>query len=389
MDASQAPEAGDESLDWEDQGSVDSRFSDTEGDSVLTSDRKSKRLLPLEVLRSLCPEAVQANEVQDRVLSASLNRLALQDSGKAQLFLLPSEGSLAARTFAEKRHQSLRGSSSGSLLTKGVPSFPGCARRGTVAVYKPSTFVPFVKDAFPGASLVVASDKVFSSASKPMSLSPSTFEALERQLAFAIESVSKIDSFTDGLAASLGESSLEEADPFTGSSFSLFDPCTDPRKVIVMLTHVSLTINETQKCLAVLRQNLVSLKRDHFLPPPGKVLSEDQCDSLRAMPAFNDSLFDGRLQLAKKLKSEENREDSFLAMKSPAASRPSKRVAPSYNRRPGPVKKVRLAEHLEFPPPYSSRDQFPSARRRGRGSRGASTRGTRGTRGAIGQAHPQ
>ena len=74
----------------------------------------------------------------------------------------------------------------------------------------------------------------------------------------AIESASKFDSFTDGLAASLGESSLEEADPFTGSSFSLFDPLTDPRKVVVMLTYVSLAINETQKCLAVLLQNLVS-----------------------------------------------------------------------------------------------------------------------------------
>ena len=87
-----------------------------------------------------------------------------------------------------------------------------------------------------------------------------------------------------------------------------------------MLNHVSLAIIDFQKCLAVLRQNLVSLKRDHFLPP-GRVLSRDQCDSLRVMPAFNDSLFDGRLQLPRKLKSEDKCDDTFLDLKSLASSR--------------------------------------------------------------------
>ena len=216
LDASQAPEAGDDLLDWEDQGSVDSRFSDTVGDSVLTSDRKSKRLLPLEVLRSRYPEAGQANEVQDRVLGASLNHLALQDFGKAQLLLRAFEGSFAAHNFANNRHRTQRGRSFVSMPTEGVPSFAGCAIRGTVVSYKPLTSVPVVKGAFPGASLVAALDKVFSPAPRFMSLSMSVFESLERQLALAIESTAKIDSFsfTDGLAASLGEYSLEEADPF-------------------------------------------------------------------------------------------------------------------------------------------------------------------------------
>ena len=38
------------------------------------------------------------------------------------------------------------------------------------------------------------------------------------------------------------------------------------------------------------------------------------------MPAFTDSLFDGRLQLAKKLKSEDKRDDIFLGLKSFAFS---------------------------------------------------------------------
>ena len=147
-------------------------------------------------------------------MSASLNRLALQDFGKAQLLLRASEGSIAARAFAENRHRTQRGHSFVSMPTEGVPSFAGCAIRGTVVSYKPSTSVPVVKGAFPGASLVAASDKVFLSVPRSMSLPTPVFETLERQLAFAIESAAKIDSFTNGLAASLGESSLEEADPF-------------------------------------------------------------------------------------------------------------------------------------------------------------------------------
>ena len=109
--------------------------------------------------------------------------------------------------------------------------------------------MPVVRDSFPGVYRVATSDKVFS---LPLPLRTWSVSYL------AIESASKFDFFTDCLAASLGESSLEEAYPFTGSSFSLFDPLTVLRKVVVMRTYVSLSINVTQKCLAVLRQNLVS-----------------------------------------------------------------------------------------------------------------------------------
>ena len=156
-----------------------------------------------------------------------------------------------------------------------------------------------------------------------------------------------------------------------------------------MLTHVSLAINETQKCLAVLRQNLVSFKRDHFLPPPGSVLTEDQCDSLRAIPAFRDSLFDGWLQLAKKLKSNDKRDDTFLGLKSLASSKSNKRFVSSSGKGSGPKKKARLAEYHDAPPPYSSRARYASSQRRGRGARGASFRDTKGASGANRQVHPQ
>ena len=91
------------------------------------------------------------------------HRLALQDLEKERLFLRASDGSFAARVFAENRLRTQRGRLPVSMPEEGVPSFAGCDKRGLAIIYKPeySKFVPVAKDAFPGVSLVATSDKAF------------------------------------------------------------------------------------------------------------------------------------------------------------------------------------------------------------------------------------
>jgi hypothetical protein len=376
--------------DGNDDHSVDSLVgSDAAGDSNLQKEKKSVRLKPLVVLQSLCPDAVSEVEESNRVLSATLKSLALKDFDAERILLLPSAGYKDARTFAETLHRTDRHRKPIPMPEVGVPSFPGCTKRGHTSLYQPdgSRSVPLARGHLPRISIVDTADKVFSQVQVPMTVSSKALDRLEKQLSFGIESAAKADSFLDRLANSLGESSLEEADPFTGSAFKITDPCEDPRKVVVMLTQLALALNETLKCLAVLRQNMVSLKRDQYLPPIKGALTEDQCDSLRSMPAFQDSLFDGRLRLAKKKKSEEKRDDSLLGLKSQGSYQPRKRA--SSNRGSGSGKKTRFEGTSGFSQTQSSLYQYPSAQRGKRGARGSSSRGSRGASGVNRRVHPQ
>ena len=384
-------ESGDEDFsEWNDDRSVDSLVgSDAEDDFNLLKEKKSLRLKPLVVLQSLCPDAVSEVEESNRVMSSTLKSLALKDFEAERILLLPSAGSKEARSFAEILHRTDRHRKPIPMPEVGVPSFPGCTKRGNTSVYQPDSLksVPLAKVNLPRISLVDTADKVFNQSPGPITVSSKAYDRLEKQLSFGIESAAKADSFLGGLANSLGESSLEEADPFTGSAFKLTDPCEDPRKVVVMLTQLALALNETLKCLSVLRQNMVSLKRDQYLPPTKGVLTEDQCDSLRSMPAFQDSLFDGRLRLAKKRKSEEKRDDSFLGLRSQGSYKPKKR-APS-NRGSGSGKKARFEGTSWSSQTQSSLFQYPSAQRGKRAPRGSSSRGSRGASGSNRRVHPQ
>ena len=89
------------------------------------------------------------------------------------MLLLASDGSIAARVFAENRHRSRRGHFPVSMPEEGVLSFAGCVKRGVAITYRPDylSLVPVAKDAFLGVSLVSTLDKVFMQVPKRMTQS--------------------------------------------------------------------------------------------------------------------------------------------------------------------------------------------------------------------------